>query len=165
METNSAHSIRAKLIGLFITLALPSLSWAHSVSLHEAKLYEVTRFQRFELSSLKGKKFLLVFFQPDCPPCREQMKALKCLKEKYANVNVVAAGIGETAVLTKEIRPLSLNYTVVESTAKFQEMVDGITSTPTTFYVAESGFITGKETGTRTCDDWVTVAQQRKLAQ
>ena len=164
METQRPNSLRTQLIAwlLFFPWAAP-LAFGHNASVHEAKLYQLSKFQRFDLASLKGKKFVLVFFQPDCPPCREQMKALKCLKEKFKKVEVVAVGVGEQPALAKEVRPLALNYPALESTPKFQALVDGVTSTPSTLYVDEQGHITSREEGTRSCEDWEKVAKSKVL--
>lgn len=162
METQRPDSLRAQLIALFFLLS-PLLATAHNASVHEGKLYQLAKFQRFDLASLKGKKFILVFFQPGCPPCREQMKALKCLKEKFAKVEVVAVGVGEQPALTKEVRPLALNYPTLESTPKFQELVDGVNATPSTLFIDEQGLVTAREEGTRTCEDWEKVAKAKAL--
>ncbi len=162
METHRSHSLRAQLITI-AALLFSTTSFAHSVSLHEAQLFQLTKFSRFDFSSLKGKKFLLVFFQVDCPPCREQLKALNCLKGKKPEIEIVAAGVGEPKELTKEVKRLQLTYPTLESTAKFQAMVDGISSTPVTFLVDEKGMITKREDGTRTCEAWEIVAAQKKI--
>ncbi len=161
METYRADSLRIKLI--FGLLFLAVTAWGHTVSLHEAKLYQLTRFQRFDLESFKGKKFILVFFQPDCSPCREQMKALKCLKERHASLEVLAAGVGDQAALVKEVRPLALNFVSVEATPKFLTMVDGISSTPHTLFVGGDGHITSREDGARSCEEWEKIGKSRKL--
>jgi len=139
------------------------MAFGHAVSLHDAKLFDLVKFQRFDLASLKGKKFLVVFFQLDCPPCREQLRALNCLKEKLPSVEIIAAGVGEPKELGKEAKRLGLKYPALESTPKFQEMVDGVSSTPMTLFVDEKGMIVQREDGTRTCEAWETLAKQKKL--
>ncbi len=162
MEAIRTHSLRTQLIALTLLLASFTI-FAHSVSLHDAKLFNLVKFQRFDFESLKGKKFLVVFFQNDCPPCREQLRALNCMKEKKSAVQVVAVGIGEPKELGKEAKRLNLSFPALESTPKFVEMVDGVSSTPVTLFVDEKGRITQREDGTRTCEAWVTLADQKKL--
>lgn len=161
MEAHRTNSLRVKLVASFLFLC--TLASGHSVSLHDARLYQLLRLQRFDLESFKGKKPVVVFFQPDCPPCREQMKSLKCLKEKHPTVEILAVGVGEQAALVKEVRPLALNFPSVESTPKFVEMVDGISATPHTLFLNEMGFITSREDGTRPCEEWEKIARAKKL--
>jgi thiol-disulfide isomerase/thioredoxin len=154
MAAYRAHSLRAQLISL--ALLLSAAAPGNVGSLHDAKLFELTRFSRFDFGALKGKKFLLVFFQTECPPCREQLKALQCLKDQRPEAEIVAAGVGDAKELAKEVKRLGLTFPTLESTIAFQAKFRGVQATPLTFRIDEKGIPSQRETGVRDCESWIS---------
>lgn len=86
-----------KLICLFLACAFFTASYSHASSL---------AFTKVELETLKqkniGKKWLMLMWSVDCPPCFKELAVIKKLKQQGTHLNVVLVNADASNEVTQE---------------------------------------------------------------
>ncbi len=102
-------------------------------------------------SDFKGKVVVLDFWATWCAPCRMEIPGLISLQKKYAQRGLVIVGAsvdeGGASMVKQFMEKLGMNYPVLLTDEKMQDMFGGIEVVPTTFIIDREGHIVKKYFG------------------
>lgn len=128
-----------------------------------------TRLEELSTERLVGidykKPTVVSFIQPSCIPCKRQLEALKCLKEKLGDkVEVLAVqSTGDSAELKRSLKSLHLNFQVLKGTPKYLASFEADqTPTPMTAVIAAGGKVTDRVLGAQSCEYWAEHLEPKK---
>lgn len=111
--------------------------------------------QSFELSSVRGKPVILMFFLHTCPHCHEALRFFKTELEKMPDVDrPVFVGISiqsRTKQVRESLKADGLDFfpVYIDSKRKIQNAYGGLTGVPTTFLINQEGQIVSRTDGWR----------------
>jgi peroxiredoxin len=91
------------------------------------------------LSSFRGRPVLLVFSDPDCPPCNELLPKLEQIHRKSKDLQVLLVGRGDPEVNRNKVKKLGLTFPVVLQRSWEISRAYGMFSTPIGYLVDEDG--------------------------
>ena len=99
----------------------------------------------------KGKALLVTFFATWCPPCRQEISALKQLQNEYGprGFSVIGLSVDENGpkVVAKLIKKEKINYPVLMSERSTARDFGGIAGIPTSFLVNKEGNVVKRYPG------------------
>ncbi len=99
----------------------------------------------------RGKALLVTFFATWCPPCRQEIPALKKLHEELGpkGFSVVALSVDEGGpkVVNKLIKQEKINYPVLMADRSTASDFGGIAGIPTSFLINKQGNVVKKYPG------------------
>jgi peroxiredoxin len=101
---------------------------------------------KFDISSLKGKKVIVSFYASWCPNCIEELKVLNSIKnQKLADVEVLAITDESIEKLVAFKTKTQYPFTFLTITGQFPEI--GINSIPVTYLLNTKGEIVYNNVG------------------
>lgn len=99
---------------------------------------------------LRGKVVIVNFWATWCSPCRAEIPELVSLQKRYAD-HLQIVGISEDVESGDHVKrfaaTMGVNYPVIMSTPKLQQVFAGVTGLPTSFIVDREGLIVQKHVG------------------
>ena len=102
-------------------------------------------------SSFRGKAMLVIFFATWCPPCRQEIPALKKLQDEFRNKGFSVVGLsvdeGGPKVVAKLIKKEAINYPVLMANRAIANDFGGIAGIPTAFLINRKGNVVKRYPG------------------
>ena len=102
-------------------------------------------------TDFKDKVIILDFWATWCAPCRMEIPGLIALQKKYARQGLVVIGAsvdeGGASMVKQFVEKMGMNYPVVLTDEKMQDLFGGIEVVPTTFIIDREGHIVKKYLG------------------
>ncbi|MBL7936937.1 MAG: TlpA family protein disulfide reductase [Bacteroidia bacterium] len=130
---------------------------------------EITKLQlvdqdtnRFDMTSLRGKKVIISFYASWCPNCIEELKILNSIKEtKLSDVEILAITDESIKKLVAFKTKTQYPFTFLTLTTTFSEI--GIHSIPTTYLLNKKGEIVYNKVGYINWDDESNLAHLKAI--
>lgn len=119
-----------------------------------------------ESRHLRGNVVLVNFWATWCGPCKEEMPALKRLKESFAgsSFELLAVTTDQQAEAIRTfVRALGLDFPVLLDDSKDVSAAFGVRGLPTTVLVDRQGRLVGRAVGPRAWDSAESVALVRQI--
>jgi peroxiredoxin len=117
---------------------------------------------KFDISSLKGKKVIVSFYASWCPNCIEELKVLNSIKnQKLSDVEVLAITDESIEKLVAFKTKTQYPFTFLTITAQFPEI--GINSIPVTYLLNTKGEIVYNNVGYVEWNDESTLEHLKSL--
>jgi peroxiredoxin len=117
---------------------------------------------KFDISSLKGKKVIVSFYASWCPNCIEELKVLNSIKnQKLSDVEVLAITDESIEKLVAFKNKTQYPFTFLTITAQFPEI--GINSIPVTYLLNTKGEIVYNNVGYVEWNDESTLEHLKSL--
>ncbi|GEA13077.1 redoxin domain-containing protein [Alteromonas sp. KUL49] len=130
-----------KLTPLYFALSLilvSSPSWG--ASLYSIKLDSLTQLDTIALEDYQNKILVLTIFEPECPWCMKQFKALEAL---YTNcdskLQPIGIGLGSIKGLKAIVYRTKITFPAGQASTEFIALVGQPQATPFSIIVDESG--------------------------
>ena len=98
----------------------------------------------------RGQAMLITFFATWCPPCIQEIPALKAVQARYATqgFSVVALSVDEGgSPVAQLVRKAAINYPVLMADPSTRHNFGGVATIPTSFLVNRSGHVVKKYPG------------------
>ena len=119
-----------------------------AVSMPQFSFPSVVDGKNVDSTSVKGQVLLVTFFATWCPPCRQEIPALKKLQEELGprGFSVLALSVDEggPSIVASLANQQKINYPVVMATPLIARQFGGIYTLPTSFLVNRQGHIVKK---------------------
>jgi len=93
------------------------------------------------LNSFRGRPVLLVFSDPDCPPCNELLPKLEQIHRKSEDLQVLVIGRGDLEANRDKVKKLGLTFPVVLQRSWEISRAYGMFSTPIGYLVDDDGVL------------------------
>lgn len=117
---------------------------------------------KFDISSLKGKKVIVSFYASWCPNCIEELKVLNSIKnQKLADIEVLAITDESIEKLVAFKTKTQYPFTFLTITGQFPEI--GINSIPVTYLLNTKGEIVYNNVGYVEWNDESTLEHLKSL--
>jgi peroxiredoxin len=117
---------------------------------------------KFDISSLKGKKVIVSFYASWCPNCIEELKVLNSIKnQKLSDIEVLAITDESIEKLVAFKTKTQYPFTFLTITAQFPEI--GINSIPVTYLLNTKGEIVYNNVGYVEWNDESTLEHLKSL--
>jgi hypothetical protein len=127
---------------LFAIAALACGASLAEVDILDYRLRELLSPDEMELDVFRGGVSILMFFEPDCPYCFRQARALNELQRECQDVHPVAIGVnGDRAALQKEARRMRAEFPVLQIDARLQHDIGEVVATPLLLVGDRSGML------------------------
>ncbi len=114
-------------------------------------LKSVTDGSMVESKVFEGKTLLVIFFATWCPPCLQEIPALKALQKEYQkdDFSVVALSVdkGGIAKVARTVKKKAINYPVLMADRSVIKGFGGVYGIPVSFLVNSDGNIVKKYPG------------------
>ncbi len=114
-------------------------------------LKSVTEGKMVSSEVFKGKTLLVIFFTTWCPPCLQEIPALKALQKEYQKdgFSVVALSVdkGGSAKVAKTVKAKAINYPVFMADGAVMRDFGGIYGIPVSFLINSDGNVVKKYPG------------------
>ncbi len=117
-------------------------------------------------SQLRGHVVLINFWATWCGPCKEEMPALKRLKESFAGSSFELLAITtdqQVEGIRTFVRALGLEFPVLLDDTKDVSAAFGVRGLPTTVLMDRQGRLVGRAVGPRVWDSAESVALVRQI--
>ena len=110
--------------------------------------------KRFRLSENRGKVVLMYFWRMKCRECRDQIKPLEKLYERYSGKGLIVVAVGADTMHSAPI--YDVQKLLDDSGAKFIRIRDdegfvseafGVMKTPTGYIIDKNGIVASMKTG------------------
>ena len=115
------------------------------------ELKDVVSGENVSSSEFDGKALFVTFFATWCPPCIEEIPALKKLHTKYKGDGFSVVGLsvdqGGAKVVRKLVDKKSINYPVMLADSETMQNFGGVYGIPVSFLVNRHGTVVKKYTG------------------
>ena len=149
MKNNQTIIIRSICIVIVLFFTVLSASAATKMPVFELK--SVSDGQTVHSSQFDGKVILLTFFATWCPPCVEEVPALKKLHNDLSENGFSVVGLsvdqhGPTTV-ARFVEKQEINYPILMAESKTTRDFGGVYGIPVAFLVNRSGNVVKKYTG------------------
>ena len=98
----------------------------------------------------RGQAMLVTFFATWCPPCIQEIPALKAVQARYAGqgFSVVALAVDEGgSPVAQLVQKAAINYPVLLADQPTRHNFGGVATIPTSFLVNRSGHVVKKYPG------------------
>ena len=104
------------------------------------------------LHGYRGKVVMLNFWATWCPPCQEEIPALKTLQETYKDrLVIIGASVFSTNAATELFYwEYKINYPIIYGSYDLMGRYGKVASIPTTFLIDRDGRIAARVIGSRT---------------
>jgi len=122
--------------------------------------------QTIDSSRLRGHVVLINFWATWCGPCKEEMPALKRLKESFAGSRFELLAITtdqQVEGIRTFVRALGLDFPVLLDDRKDVSAAFGVRGLPTTVLIDRQGRLVGRAVGPRGWDSAESVALVRQI--
>lgn len=144
-----------------LSLLIPNAAYPNSKDRDLNNIIEaldINTHQKIELFN-NHKPNLLSFFEPDCPWCYKQIKALKKFQAHCPNqLNIVLVGIhGKKQQLRQELKKTQSKLPAIEYTPALKKRIGKIAATPTNVFLEHNGKLAAKQRGLITFDQLVSI--------
>ncbi|MGQ0556554.1 MAG: TlpA family protein disulfide reductase [Nitrospiraceae bacterium] len=119
-----------------------------------------------ESSQLRGHIVLVNFWATWCGPCKEEMPALKRLKEHFAGKSFELLAVTtdqQVEGIRTFVRALGLEFPVLLDDTKDVSAAFGVRGLPTTVLIDQQGRLVGRAVGPRAWDSAESVALVRQI--
>lgn len=101
------------------------------VDILDYRLRDLLSSDAMELDVFRGGVSILMFFEPDCPYCFRQARALNQLQRECRGVHPVAIGLnGDRRALQKEAGRMRAEFPVLEIDERLQSDIGNVEATP-----------------------------------
>jgi len=105
------------------------------------------------LSDYRGKVVIVDFWATWCPPCRKEIPDFVSLFREFSGRGLMILGIsldhqGEK-VVKNFVRKYGVNYPILMTDGKVDQLYGGVSAIPTTFIIDREGIIRKKHVGYR----------------
>ena len=116
---------------LLFAALLPFTAYAGASTLADYKSNDLLNDTVVSLADYNDTLLILTFFEPDCPWCYRQLKALNKLSKQCRHIQAVAVGIhGNRQQLRKEARRAKIQFPAITASLAFQRSIGKIPATP-----------------------------------
>jgi len=136
-----------KMLPLLVILFLlvGSSTGIAAVSMPQFLLPSVVDGTTVDSTSFKDQVLLVTFFATWCPPCRQEIPALKQLQEELGprGFSVLALSVDEggPGIVAQLVKQQKINYPVVMADRATADNFGGISTLPTSFLVNRQGHV------------------------
>lgn len=106
--------------------------------------------QQLHLDSFRGKVVVLNFWYAECPPCQLELPTLEHTYQADATRGVVFVGadtLDDASTINNYTASVGLTYPVYLDSQGQTAITYGVTATPTTFVIDQSGVVRAKLVG------------------
>jgi peroxiredoxin len=98
-----------------------------------------------KLSDFRGKKVMLNFWAPWCPPCKQEMPEMQKFHEAAGNeVSILAVNIDPQYNSAKFLGKMGITFPILLDGEDKVNTQYGVMTIPTTFFIDEKGIIQDK---------------------
>ncbi|RUM40432.1 MAG: TlpA family protein disulfide reductase [Desulfocapsa sp.] len=122
--------------------------FAAPVPMPHFKLSSVVDGKIIDSNSFQGQVLLITFFATWCPPCRQEISALKQLQEELGpgGFSVVALSVDEGGpnIVAQLVKQEKINYPVMLADRATVKKFGGVVTIPTSFLVNRGGHVVKK---------------------
>jgi thioredoxin-related protein len=125
---------------LVLFLALPGMATG-APSLLDFRLGDIRSGEMRSLQEFQGRRTFLVFFEPDCPWCVKQMRALEELGQQCPErIQTVTAGVhGKLPEYRRLLRVAGTDQPAFMASNRLVAAIGGVTATPYTLFLDARG--------------------------
>jgi peroxiredoxin len=114
-----------------LLLGLLAFATRAEVDILDYTLRDLATSSDVSLADFRGRLSILMFFEPDCPYCFRQARALDALLATCPDIQPIAIGVnGDRAALQKEMRRMRAEFPVLQIDAHFQADLGKVVATP-----------------------------------
>jgi len=108
------------------------------------------------LHDYRGKVVMLNFWATWCPPCKEEIPALRALQESYKDTLVIiGASVFSTNVATElAYWEYKINYPIIYGSFDLMGRYGKVSSIPTTYLIDKVGRVAARVDGSRTVEEY-----------
>jgi hypothetical protein len=115
---------------------------AAEVDILDYRLRDLLSSDAMELDVFRGGISVLMFFEPDCPYCFRQARALKELQRECPDVEPVAIGLnGDRRALQQEAARMRAEFPVLEIDERLRHDIGKVEATPLMLVGNRSGML------------------------
>jgi thiol-disulfide isomerase/thioredoxin len=133
------------LLVIFLLFSGSSGTGIAAVAMPQFSLSSVVDGTMVDSTSFKDQVLLVTFFATWCPPCRQEIPALKQLQEELGprGFSVLALSVDEAGprVVAQLVKQQKINYPVVMADRATADNFGGISTLPTSFLVNRQGHV------------------------
>jgi thioredoxin-related protein len=125
---------------LIFSLLLLTSAPLWGASLYTIKLDNLREIDTVTLSEYKDKLLIISVFEPECPWCLKQFKAVEKLYRNCAGeIQPIAVGVGSKQKLKSLVYRAKISFPALEASPDFMSLIGNPTGTPFTLIIDQQG--------------------------